>query len=161
MQALVAPRPGPTTLAGLPRTPLELSPDAGRLELRVSGPFRFVGQRALAKPVDLRIHNATDVAWPGLDPHGEGLVQLRYTFRDAAGATLGGDTVMLTRDIPARSRVAFSLPLFPPPREDAAVLRVELVQRLGDEERVLPLGATEIPVEVVESAMPAPRRAPG
>jgi hypothetical protein len=161
MQALVAPRPGPTTLAGLPRTPLELSPGAGRLELRVSGPFRFVGQRALVKSVDLRIHNASDVAWPGLDPHGEGLVQLRYTFRDAAGATLGGDSVMLTRDIPPGSRVALSLPLFAPPREDAAALRVELVQRLGDEERVLPVGAMEIPVEVIESAMPAPRRAPG
>ena len=161
MQALVAPIPGPTTLAGLPRTPLALPPEAGRLEVRASGPFRFVRERALAKSVSLQIHNASDVAWPGLDPHGEGLVQLRYAFRDTAGTTLGGDTVMLTRDVQPRSRVSLSLPLFAPTSEDAATLRAELVQRVGEEERVLPVGAVEIPVEVIESSMPPPRRAPG
>ena len=155
-----APKPGPTTLAGHPRTPLVLAPDAGRLEARVSGPFRFVGRRALARPVHLRIHNASAVPWPGLDPHGEGLVQLRYAFLDASGANLGGDTVMLTRDLPPGTRSELSLPIFPPPREDATALHLELVQRLADEERALPVAAVEVPVEVVESTMPPPRRPP-
>jgi len=159
MQALVAPRPGPTTLLGLPRTPLALPADAGRLVIQVLGPFRFVGRRALASPVALRIDNASDVAWPGLDPHGEGLVQLRYAFLDAAGETLHRDTVMLTRDVPPKSRISLTVPLFAPPREDVAALRVELVQSLGDEERVLPVRAAEIPVQVIETAMPSPRRA--
>jgi hypothetical protein len=60
-----------------------------------------------------------------------------------------------------RSRASLSLPLFAPPTEDAATLRAELVQRVGDEERVLPVGAVEIPVQVIESSMPPPRRAPG
>jgi hypothetical protein len=148
MQALVDPRPRPTTLAGLARTPLELPERAGELQARVPGPFHFWGGLRIPTRVAVRISNRSDQSWPGLDTQIEGLVRLRYAFLEPDGAKVLVESVALAADLPPRSTLNLRVPVTPPLRAGDYRLRIDLVQRLGDSERPLPIDAIELEVSV-------------
>jgi hypothetical protein len=149
--ALTDPTPRPTTLAGLPRAPLEPTRVAGSLAVESAGPFRLAGDLRIPERVSLRVSNDGDAPWPGLDVQTEGLVRLRYAFLDADGNVVLTDTAALAADLPARASRTLRVPITPPDRAGAYRLRLDLVQRLGDLDHRLPIDAVELPVEVQRS----------
>jgi len=158
-EALIAPDARATTFAGLPRAPLELPPPAGALRVGAPLSFTFAGGLAIPELVDVEIANASAHPWPGLDVQTEGLVRLRYAFLTADGAEVLAGTAALAADLPPHARVELRVPVTPPTRAGAFRLRVDLVQRLGDEERALPIPAVELRAEVQERALPSPANA--
>jgi hypothetical protein len=122
----------------------------GRLELRFRGPLFG----AVENPVDVRIHNASPLDWPGFDNQREGLVQLRYTvalpdasLEERARAT---SFAPLLRDVRAGQRVDLTTIFEPPLPERGArhEVCVDLVQRLGDEVVALPVEPQRMRVAV-------------
>jgi len=149
-EALASHRPRARTLTGLSRAPLALGPGAGSLGAQVEGPFHFIGDHGVPKLVLVRLRNASDVAWPGLDVQTEGLVRLRYAFRDAEGAAPRSDSVALAEDVPAGTALSLRLPIEPPARAGAYRLELQLVQEQGGALRALPVPSFETPVAVHE-----------
>jgi hypothetical protein len=138
------------TLRGLPRTPLVLAADSGRLEARVRGRFHCLRGTGLARPIELTLTNASDVIWPGFDYQTEGLVELRYSFSDGGGGVVKTGTAPLDADIPAQGETLAYPLVTPPPRRGDYRLRLDLVQRIGGRLRPLPLRPVELNVEVVK-----------
>jgi hypothetical protein len=134
------------TLDGLPRTPLALPEPAGLLELRDVQPFVFAPEATRLLTVELE--NASGVAWPGYDVQPEGLVRARYEFHDLGDAVAASGLAALAEDVPARARIALALPIRSPAAEGRYRLRIELVQQVGHEERVLPVSALWLEAEV-------------
>jgi hypothetical protein len=104
------------------------------------------------------IVNPSTQAWPGLDIHPEGLVELRYRFFDAAAALLLEDSASLDRDIPSGNRVTAKALIHPPAVDGPMTIRFDLVQRVGGELRDLGFTAVELAVEVSERPMLAGNR---
>jgi len=133
--ALLAQQPGPQTLTGLPRTPLDLAEGAARLT--ASLPAR---QRSgVPNRVRLRVDNRSAQPWPGLDVHREALVLLRYDYRpiDEPGAR-ATRLVPLDRDIAAGESVELRVWLRAPFRSGSHELCIDLVQQLAGELVALP-----------------------
>lgn len=151
MEALRSRQRRPLTLAGLPRSPLALAADAGRLVVQVPGDFQYRGGRRIPQLLPLRIENESDVAWPGIDPDPEGLVRLRYTFESRDGSFSLTETSALVTDLPAGRSVTTFAPVLPPRRAGEHRLRLELVQQVGGELRPLPVPAASIRARVVEA----------
>jgi hypothetical protein len=125
--SLRAPTPGPTTLAGLPRTALSLAADAGRLSVRTP-PQHSAG---IHNPLQVRISNDSTATWPGLDVHREGLVLLRVTWRAAGDDTpLETRSLAFDRDLAPGESAAARLELAAPLRDGPHDLCLDLVQQL-------------------------------
>jgi len=143
---LLAPTPGPTTAGGLPRTPLEL-PAGGGASLAVQiAPNQTAGEQS---PLSLHLTNHGSVAWAGLDVHQEGLVLLRYTWREAdRDPPLETGVLALDRDIAPGHSFAGRLWLRSPLREGAHDLCVDLVQHRNGQLVALGAPAVEQRVEI-------------
>jgi len=136
MPALLAATPGPTTVTGLPRSPLDLPSEAGSLSARI--PARLLA--GVDNPVSFDIHNASAVDWPSLDVYPEGLVLLRYTWRPLEAAEAAQTRLApLDRDLAAGQRFIGQISLAAPLREGPLQLCVDLVQRRGDALARLPI----------------------
>ena len=159
-EALIAPDVRATSFAGLSRVALELPQSAGTLTVGAPPSFAFAGDLAIPELLDVEIANASAHAWPGLDVQTEGLVRLRYAFLTADGAEVLTGTAALAADLPPHARVELRVPVTPPTRAGTFRLRVDLVQRLGDEEHTLPIPAVELRVEVQERALLSPANIP-
>lgn len=137
MEALLATEPRPTTLAGLPRTPLALPAPAGAIDGRIAP------RQAASGLYDtwLRVRNDSDVAWPGFDLDPRGLVQARYTF----APTGAGDAPAVTKlapidqDVAAHAEQALLVFLEAPRRAGEYALCIDLVQRRYDGIAPLPV----------------------
>jgi len=147
MPALLAPS-ATHTLAGLPRAPLRLALEAGQLEVEETPRFRSLGLAGLPTPIQMRIRNASGVAWPGLDVLRDGLVELRVTFSDPTDGVVEVTNVPLDRDIPAAASVGLA-PLVRSPRARSGPLRLclDLVQVLGAD--LVPLPVPPVEIEVI------------
>ncbi|MEE3329912.1 MAG: hypothetical protein VX246_03500 [Myxococcota bacterium] len=139
--ALIDPAPRTTTFAGLRRGALDLSAEAGRIQIHHDG--AMFG--AVDNPIAVRITNRSSQRWPGLDNQLEGLVLLRYTT-----APLGASRderaqatrlALLRHDIAPSTSARLQTFLRPPrpPATSPARLCVDLVQWLGGELRPLPV----------------------
>ncbi len=138
------------TLKGLPRLPLKLSANAGRIEARLPGRFHYRGMGRSGRSVELRVTNASAVDWPGFDYQTEGLVELRYKFLDEGDRVVKTETASLGVDIPART-ATWAYPFVTPPvRQGKYRLRLDLVQRIGGTLRTLPLDSVDLDVEVTQ-----------
>ena len=102
---LLATEPSRLTMNGLVRTPLEVFRDQGAFDATIpsSAPLFDATWTKLVVPV--RIENRTAYAWPGLDPHREGLVLVRYRFHNAAG-TMAEGLAALDGDVAAGSSLS-------------------------------------------------------
>lgn len=152
---LVDPTPREKTLTGLSRAPLAPGPDGGSLRARVATPFRYLGARRVPKLVPVEVANRSDRPWPGLDVQPEGLVRVRYAFRDASGGAVAEevaaqDVAPLAADVPAGATLATRVPLRPPARRGRYRLRLELVQHRDGAEH--PLGIP--PFETIVTVLP-------
>jgi hypothetical protein len=145
--ALAEPSASAETLSGIARSPLSASDARGRLDFEVSGPFHFAGRRRLPRDVVLHLENESRRAWPGLDPHPEGLVRLRYTFVGEDGAEIVKESSALAADVPP-GPITLRVPVVPPARAGRYRLRAELVQHIDGEDRVLPIEPAERSVHV-------------
>lgn len=152
MPALAGSESRPRTLSGLPRTPLPVSAEMGRLRVGSTGAFRFMagelGRWALAEPVPVDIANRSDRAWPGLDVQREGLVELRARFRSADGSAAHVESFPIDADVPAGGSVATTVFVRGPTEAGRYHLSLDLVQRLGNRLRELGVAATQRDVEV-------------
>jgi hypothetical protein len=156
--ALLADTPGPTTMTGLPRSAITAPESPAPLVVRVRNQMRYEHNAGMAYFATVTIVNPSAQAWPGLDIHPEGLVELRYRFFDAAAGLLREDSASLDRDIPAGSRVTAKALVHPPAVDGPMTIRFDLVQRVGGELRDLGFTAVELPVEVSERPMLAGNR---
>jgi hypothetical protein len=132
IEHIASPAPRDITLAGLPRTPLRTAEMRGNLEVRA--PERMVFQHEIGADtwVELEISNDSSQPWPGFDPQTEGLVLLRYRFRDERGALLREDVAAFDVDTPAGQRVHALAIVKPPAVAGRFEIEFDLVQRLGD-----------------------------
>lgn len=147
LEALASPAPRPRTLAGLSRDALVLPAPAGRLELlEEHSPFLFAP--GATRLLHIRLENQSDVAWPGFDVQPEGLVLVRYAFRDEADAIVIELRAPLGEDVPPRARMPLGVAVRPPAAPGRYRLRLELVQSVAGEERTLPVPQLSLDVEV-------------
>lgn len=139
IDGLLAAKPGPTTAEGVPRTPLALAGDSAELVARIP-PRQAAGTE---NPLSLRVANHSSVAWAGLDVHHEGLVLLRYTWREA-DSDLALETGVLNLDHDLAPGHAFSgqLWLRAPMREGPHDLCLDLVQQ--QDGQLIALGAPAV-----------------
>ena len=86
LSALASPELRERTLAGHSRQALGGAP--GRLRVATPDTLRFLHNAGLETWVEVEIRNDSERLWPGYDPQREGLVELRYRFIDATGATI-------------------------------------------------------------------------
>ncbi len=152
MERLLDEGPRARSFAGLPRTPLRLSAESGRLEAEIPRTFFFRGANRFPRLVPLRIHNHTALAWPGFDVDPEGLLRLRYSFR-ANGRELPAESAPLIVDVPPESSLSTTASVRPPARGGRYRLVLDLVQQLDGELRELPLAPVEAVVEVAEAQL--------
>jgi hypothetical protein len=148
-QALVSPEPRPHTFSGLPRTPLAADAVRGTLQVLEVARFELRGGRRIPRLVPVALTNDGDVSWPGLDVDSEGLVRLRYRWRSPDGSYQVTELAPLLTDVPSGKRIRAYAPILGPRHSGPMSLRLDLVQRLGDEERALPIDAVELEVEVM------------
>ncbi len=144
MRRLLTAKPRETTLAGLPRRALELPPGSGRLEL-ISLPPLVAGS---PRSIRLRVANRSPLAWPGLDPDPEGLVQLRVAFAESDGRVRKVLHAPLDRDLPAAAVTVLRAQIPPPRLRGRLELRLDLVQRIEGGIRALPVAPVEVEVEI-------------
>jgi hypothetical protein len=156
MEALRSRRKRPQTFAGLSRAPLELAGPAGSLQAGPVPTFYYRAQNRMPTSVPVQITNTSDVAWPAFDTDPEGLVRLRYTFREPGGSTVLTESAPLIVDIAPGASVDTTAVLRPPAQGGRYTLRLELVQSLAGGLRALPVPAAELEVDVVEAAPPMP-----
>jgi hypothetical protein len=155
MNELRSAEPRARTLAGLSRAPLELLHPAGTLEIEVPDPLEYLG-RSNPNLARVRIVNASDRPWPGLDVQDDGLLRLRYAFTDDDGNTVLTRTAALAADVPEQESITLRVPIDPPPRSGHYRLRVDLVQRADPEDRPIPVDPVELSVRVTRSRWAAP-----
>ncbi len=150
-QALQSPAPRAVTLTGLSREALAFERDSGSLEIELPAEIRTSTKDRSWLPVPVSIHNRSDRSWPGLDVQREGLVELRYRFRQTPGqgAEVLEATAPLDADMPAGSRTVTLAYLKPPPTPGVYLVQLDLVQRLGDEFVPLTVRAKQVEVRVV------------
>jgi len=142
------------TLSGLPRTPLAVSQQSGRIEATLTGKLRYVGTAPLPHPLELRVTNSSAVTWPGLDYQEKGLVELRYVFSKADDTILMVAMAPLDTDMPAHSTtVAFPL-ISPPTRRGRYRLCLDLIQWFPDGFKPLPFLPVELEAEVTGIDLP-------
>jgi len=152
LPALAAGDSGEKSIGGAARTPLNLEPGAGTLKARVEGPLRLTGQVAPSNRLYLEIENTSNVSWPGLGLDGEGRIELRYEFLDSEGSPAREDSAPIDIDVAPGARVS-TIALLRSPREGGRYgLCVDLVQRLGDELRPLPVPPLSLEVTVLGGA---------
>jgi ubiquinone biosynthesis protein UbiJ len=75
-------------------------------------------------------------------------VALRYRWRSPDGSYDVSELAPLLVDVPARSSARAFAPILGPRHSGPMQLRLDLVQRIGDEQRALPIAALERSVEV-------------
>ena len=138
------------TLKGLPRMPLKLSANAGRIEARLAERFHYRRKGRSGRSVELRVTNSSAVDWPGFDYQTEGLVELRYKFLDEGDRVVKTETAPLGADIPAGAATWVYPFITPPVRQGKYRLRLDLVQRIGGRLRPLPLNSVDLDVEVTQ-----------
>ncbi|MEE8550991.1 MAG: hypothetical protein V3T08_07015 [Gemmatimonadota bacterium] len=140
--------PRSETLSGLPRTPLVVSQQSGRIDATLTGKLRYHGASAFPHPLELRVTNSSAVTWPGLDYQEKGLVELRYVFSEPDGTISLMAMAPLDTDIPAHSTTV-ALPLISPPtRRGRYRLCLDLIQWFPDGLKLLPFLPVELEAEV-------------
>ena len=149
MGELVSPRARGETLGGVPRTPLQLPAESGRLTAGLSGPFVFAGGASLPGLATVTVTNSSDWSWPGFDYQDEGLVELRYTFAEADGTVVKTATARLDAYLEAQAATRAYAIIFPPKRAGSYRLCFDLVQRIDGESHPLPVQPAELPARVV------------
>jgi hypothetical protein len=147
---LLASEPGDTTMTGLPRSPLEVPDEPGRLSVEAPGRMRYQSRAGLPQFATVTLEHAGDATWPGLDIQTEGLVLLRYRFFTPAGELVQEDVASFDRDLPPRQTNSARALLLPPARAGRFRVEYDVVQRLGDELRSLGLPTAEGRVEISE-----------
>ena len=149
---LIGPLIDPTnrtrTFNGLPRDPLSLAAATGTLRLDTDRTH----ERSKPNRARLRIRNSGTAIWPGFDLDPEGLVLLRYSYfpQDGDAASAGAETRLagLDVDIPPGPVVALTALLQAPRGSGRYELCADLVQRVGNQLRPLPVAAVRGPVSV-------------
>ena len=108
MELLRDERPRPTTLRGLPRTPLPAAALRGALR-DVELPDRLLP--GLPMHGWVTIDNRSETTWPGFDPDRRGLVGVAHRWRSGSVVLPGLVTTRLARDLgPGESaRIPFSV----------------------------------------------------
>jgi hypothetical protein len=127
--------------------------------VRVPAVLRFEANEGVAEFARVRIENASDVPWPGLDIQREGMVLLRTVFLGEDGGRLESAWPLDT-DVPARATRTTRVAIKPPVAAGRYRVRFDLVQQRG--EALAPLGVppVEREIQVVEREVePIPWRA--
>ena len=159
-EELVDPEPRSTTLSGLSRAAIALSPDEGSLRAKVASPFRLLGLRRISKLVPLTIENRSRHSWPGFDVQTEGLVRLRYRFEDDSGQKVSSEVASLAADIAPQSTLETRVPVRPPALQGNFRLTLELVQERDGREQSLGIAPVVLPVQVVPGTAAVDRYEP-
>ena len=146
--ALLAERPGATTMTGLPREPIAQLERPGTFRVEVRDDMRYEYGSGLPYFATVRLANPSDVTWPGLDIQTEGLVLLRYRFFDARGEMIREATTSLDKDLPPRRTSVAQALVLPPAEAGRFRIRFDVVQRVGGELRDLGFPAVEREVAV-------------
>jgi len=146
--ALLAEKPGATTMTGLPREPIAQLERPGTFRVGVRDDMRYEHGSGLPYFATVRLANPSDVTWPGLDIQTEGLVLLRYRFFDARGEMIREATTSLDRDLPPRRTSVAQALVLPPAEAGRFRIRFDVVQRVGGELRDLGFPAVEREVAV-------------
>ena len=147
--ALLSAEPRERTFAGLERTRLVLRASSGRIQASAPAEIPTYGSDWVNAPVAVRIENRTEQAWPGLDIDPRGLVAVQQTLVAANGKTAAEASAPLDDDVPAGGALETTVRLATHVPPGSYRLRVDLVQRVEDEEVVLPIARSESRVRVV------------
>lgn len=142
LEALRSPLRLPQSITGRSRERLELAADDGVFAASPPATLPGYANDWTKAAIPVRIENRSPVDWAGLDPHREGMVLVRYGFRNVDGKQVAAGFADLDADVPAGGTLSTYVLVSGHLPAGTYTLELDLVQQIEDAIIPLPLPPT-------------------